>query len=295
MLARAWRAAAKAAAQLAAGPSWWWKNASTASPMNFSTSPPCGRDRRHQLVEIEVEPVQHLLRRQPVRQHGEVAQVAQQQRRLQRLDVAAPDMAFQDAPAGERADIGVEQRRLGQPQQADLAGAAQGRDDALQQGAAVRPEALRPPRGEDRGAGRALAHHQRHHLRHRQAAAVEEVQLLQPGDLLRRRQAQPAPRPRWPAGSGCRRRRAGARSSSRGRAAPPARPRLQAKVRARICGCSVRRCRLSRSTGRPSARSRRPSPASSSGPAASWHSSPDSHSISSATPVGAGVVIMRSA
>jgi hypothetical protein len=40
MFARAWRAASKAAAQLAAGPSWWWKKASTASPMNFSTSPP---------------------------------------------------------------------------------------------------------------------------------------------------------------------------------------------------------------------------------------------------------------
>ena len=74
-------------------------------------------DRRENAVEILVEQADHGARAENVRQHREVAQIDQHDRRGDRAHVAAADLAFEDQLARLAADIGAEQV-LDEPHQA---------------------------------------------------------------------------------------------------------------------------------------------------------------------------------
>ena len=137
------------------------KIASSPSPMNFSTSPPCCEDRRHLAVEIAVEQIDQLLRRQSLRQRREAAHVREPDDGADFLDEAAPDFAHEDALAGLAADIGVEQIRRGPPQRADFGDARQRRDDRFEIGELLRREAAGLPRRPGRDVDRAVGEHQR--------------------------------------------------------------------------------------------------------------------------------------
>ena len=91
-------------------------------------------DRRHLAVEIAVEQIDQLLRRQPFGQRREAAHVRQPDHGADFLDEAAPDFAGQDALAGLMADIGVEQIGGGPPQRADFRDPRQRRDDRFEIG-----------------------------------------------------------------------------------------------------------------------------------------------------------------
>ena len=75
-------------------------------------------DRGDLAVEVIVQDVDHGLRRQPVGQRGEAAQIGQPDRGVHALGVAAPDLAAEDLFAGAVADVGIEQRS-GDAAQAD--------------------------------------------------------------------------------------------------------------------------------------------------------------------------------
>ena len=87
--------------------------------------------------------VEHLtLRRTVVRDpqgalvtipNGEIAQVAVQQCRFERLDLTAAGTSGEDPLCGRVADIGVQQCQLGLPQAANLTGGAERRSDAFEQ------------------------------------------------------------------------------------------------------------------------------------------------------------------
>ena len=66
-------------------------------------------DHRHQAVEIVVQHLDQHFALGAVGDRGEAAQVGIEDHRLDHLEHAAPDLAVEDAPAGLRADIGVEQ------------------------------------------------------------------------------------------------------------------------------------------------------------------------------------------
>ena len=109
------------------------KIASSASPMNFSTSPPPRIERRAHAAEILVEQLDQRVARQLFGQAGEAAQVAQPDDRADGLAHAAPDRAVQHARAGLAADIGVEQGARGKAQRLNLEIDRDARRDGLEQ------------------------------------------------------------------------------------------------------------------------------------------------------------------
>ena len=62
-------------------------------------------DRRHLAIEIAVEQLDQVLRRQPLRKRREAAHVGQPDHGVDRLEVAAPDPSGQDLLAGMAADV----------------------------------------------------------------------------------------------------------------------------------------------------------------------------------------------
>src|SRR5258708_22964492 len=88
-------------------------------------------DDRYLAIEIAVEEVDLNRRRQTIGQCGEPAHVRQPDRRVDLLDVAAPDMPGEDALTGVMPDIGIEQGASHPPQRSDFGNPRQRRDDRI--------------------------------------------------------------------------------------------------------------------------------------------------------------------
>ena len=73
--------------------------------MYFSTSPPFRLDRRHEAIEIAIQELDGLLRRQGGGQPGVVPHVREQDGRADAADLAPPDGAGQNGPVGLIADV----------------------------------------------------------------------------------------------------------------------------------------------------------------------------------------------
>jgi hypothetical protein len=69
-------------------------------------------DHRYLAIEITIEKVDHDPRRPTVRQCGEPAHIGQPDRRMDFLDIAAPDMPGEDPFPGVVPHIGIEQSAL---------------------------------------------------------------------------------------------------------------------------------------------------------------------------------------
>src|ERR1051326_3235574 len=119
-------------------------------------------DRRHLTVEILVEQVDQLLRRQPLGGGGEASHVREPDHRSDRFDMAAADFAHQDPLTGLAADIGVEQVRGGAPQGADFGDPRQWRRDRFEIGELLGREAARLLRRPGRDVNGRVGEHQRH-------------------------------------------------------------------------------------------------------------------------------------
>jgi hypothetical protein len=91
-------------------------------------------DHRYLAIEIAVEEVDQNRRRQTVGQGGEPAHVRQPDRRVDLLDIAAPNPPGKDALAGIVPDIGIEQGAPHPPQCSDLGNPCQRSDDRLDTG-----------------------------------------------------------------------------------------------------------------------------------------------------------------
>jgi hypothetical protein len=87
-------------------------------------------------MTIEVPPesrsFEAVIGRNPIRHRRKIPQIAQQESRLQCLDIALSDGACQYAPTGDPPDVSVEDRNLGPPKLADLARIPHGRHDLLE-------------------------------------------------------------------------------------------------------------------------------------------------------------------
>ena len=119
-------------------------------------------DRRHLAVEILVEQVDQLLRRQPLGGGRKATHVREPDHGPDRFDVAAPDFAHQNPLARLAADIGVEQIRGGAPQGADFRDPRQRHRDRFEIGKLRGREAARLLRRPGRDVDRGVGEHQGH-------------------------------------------------------------------------------------------------------------------------------------
>ena len=87
------------------------------------------QDRWHLAIEITVKQIDQSLRRQGIGQPREAAHIGQPDRRVDRLGIAAANMAREHPLARIGADIGREQIAGDAIPGADLGDARQGRDD----------------------------------------------------------------------------------------------------------------------------------------------------------------------
>ncbi len=122
-----------------------------------------GDDGRHLRVEIAVEQIDEVLRRQAVGERGEAAHVRQPDRRLDRFGIAAADAPVEDALAGVAPDIGFEQRAGGAAQREDLGHPRQRRHHRLDAGDVAVAEPARRARRPGRDMDRASGEDQRRH------------------------------------------------------------------------------------------------------------------------------------
>ena len=109
-----------------------------------------GLDRRREAVEEEIEQFDQRLPAPWCRRVREAAHVGEPDHRADRLAVAAPDPAGQNALAGVPSDIGVQQVDRGPAQPADLGDPRQRRADRLDRGDLPGREAARLARREGR-------------------------------------------------------------------------------------------------------------------------------------------------
>ena len=75
---------------------------------------------RYLAIEITIEKVDHNPRRHTVGQRGKPAHIGQPDRRMDFLDIAAPDMSGEDPLTGVMPDIGIEQSARRATQGADF-------------------------------------------------------------------------------------------------------------------------------------------------------------------------------
>ena len=107
-------------------------------------------DHRHLAVEIVVQRVDQHVALGAVGDRGEAAQIGDEDHRGDHVERAAPDLAVENAPAGLRPDIGVQEIDRDVVAEARLQGQGQARHQMAQDGDVALGKALRPGRGPGR-------------------------------------------------------------------------------------------------------------------------------------------------
>ncbi len=107
-------------------------------------------DHRHLAVEIVVQRVDQHVALGAVGDRGEAAQIGDEDHRGDHVERAAPDLAVENAPAGLRPDIGVQEIDRDVVGDARLQAQGQARHQMAQDGEVAVGKALRPGRGPGR-------------------------------------------------------------------------------------------------------------------------------------------------
>ena len=93
-----------------------------------------GEDRGHLAIEEAIEKRDEGVRWHAVGERGETAHIREPDRRMDRLRVATPDLALEDALSSRMADIGVEQIHGGSPERSHFGDARERRDNGFDPG-----------------------------------------------------------------------------------------------------------------------------------------------------------------